>query len=380
VSTPCRQGSSEKERPSNLVLSVVAAGIARTVYLGRVQGTQLDKTWFAFDVFLASVAECNVAIICACAPSLKFLFSKYFTQLTTKMTGSGKSSVSSAFGSRKRGPASKLGLGRLRSVVSSRTREYDNSSTTMSIGRRPSEPLATLDSPKTGPKLMTKAAKEGGSSAEAHEYGMELYGRLSDAYEQSPVSRKGSKASVLVLPDPENNMNGGPMVMSMPATPAYPGRLSVISPARSLGSLENEINAVDGSTSDSGSNFRYVAFNHNSSSPDDDEEHLMAQPAHRSMSPVPTDDVLVPPLSSPRSKPLPAITGIDTQLDSLRAAAQLRPLSLSVAQVRRPSVVAPWSEPSSAQIETVAQENAALRPSDDAVLPKPRRKLSKSRP
>ncbi|KAF2396765.1 hypothetical protein EJ06DRAFT_482660, partial [Trichodelitschia bisporula] len=50
---------------------VVGSGIARTIFLGRTQAEVLDKSWAAFEVFVTSIAECNVAIMCACAPSLK---------------------------------------------------------------------------------------------------------------------------------------------------------------------------------------------------------------------------------------------------------------------------------------------------------------------
>ncbi|KIW00067.1 uncharacterized protein PV09_08410 [Verruconis gallopava] len=64
-------------------LLVVGAGIARTYYLGRVFGETIDRPWWTWDVFLASVIECNVAIICASAPSLKALFGRYFKSVSS---------------------------------------------------------------------------------------------------------------------------------------------------------------------------------------------------------------------------------------------------------------------------------------------------------
>ncbi|KAE9987502.1 hypothetical protein EG328_002487 [Venturia inaequalis] len=57
---------------------VVIAGIVRTIHLSKVQGFALDKTWLGFNVFVAAIAEGNLGIICACAPSIKSLFRAYF--------------------------------------------------------------------------------------------------------------------------------------------------------------------------------------------------------------------------------------------------------------------------------------------------------------
>src|ERR1700753_4136753 len=64
---------------------VVGAGIARTYYLGKVQ-VELDKYHYAFNVEAASLAEINVAIICACAPSLKHVTGVFFRNMKTLST------------------------------------------------------------------------------------------------------------------------------------------------------------------------------------------------------------------------------------------------------------------------------------------------------
>jgi hypothetical protein len=61
-----------------LISRVVIAGIVRTVYLSQVQSSNFDKTWLGFNVFAAGIAEGNVAIVCACAPSLKSCFRGFF--------------------------------------------------------------------------------------------------------------------------------------------------------------------------------------------------------------------------------------------------------------------------------------------------------------
>ena len=55
------------------------AGIFRTVYLQRtVDPLILDKTWETFNAFVAGAAETELALICACAPSLNRLFGRVF--------------------------------------------------------------------------------------------------------------------------------------------------------------------------------------------------------------------------------------------------------------------------------------------------------------
>jgi hypothetical protein len=66
-------------------LRVVIAGIVRTYYLGKAEGSNPDKTWIAFNVFVAGIAEGNVAIICACAPSLKSFFGVFFRDHMPKL-------------------------------------------------------------------------------------------------------------------------------------------------------------------------------------------------------------------------------------------------------------------------------------------------------
>jgi hypothetical protein len=57
----------------------VGAGIARTVYLAAgVDPYQSDKTWIAFNGYVAGLAEANLGLICACAPSLNRLSGRYF--------------------------------------------------------------------------------------------------------------------------------------------------------------------------------------------------------------------------------------------------------------------------------------------------------------
>jgi len=57
---------------------VVIAGIVRTIYLAQLQSSNLDKTWLSFNVLAAGIAEGNIGIICACAPSLKSCFRSFF--------------------------------------------------------------------------------------------------------------------------------------------------------------------------------------------------------------------------------------------------------------------------------------------------------------
>jgi hypothetical protein len=65
------------------VYSVVAAGAVRTYYLGITTSSELDTPWYGFDVYAASVAECNIAIMCACAPSLTCVTGRFFRSMSS---------------------------------------------------------------------------------------------------------------------------------------------------------------------------------------------------------------------------------------------------------------------------------------------------------
>jgi hypothetical protein len=56
----------------------------------------LDKPWLSYNAFAAGVAEVNVAIICACAPSLKSFFGNFFRDHLSKTGGSGKNTSGSS--------------------------------------------------------------------------------------------------------------------------------------------------------------------------------------------------------------------------------------------------------------------------------------------
>jgi hypothetical protein len=43
---------------------------------------QWDKTWVAFNGYVAGLAEANLGFICACAPSLNRLFGRFFRGLS----------------------------------------------------------------------------------------------------------------------------------------------------------------------------------------------------------------------------------------------------------------------------------------------------------
>jgi hypothetical protein len=69
---------------ANREYSVVIVGGIRTYHLSEATKLRVDKTWMVFNVWVASIAEGNLAIMCACAPSLKGIFGKYFHNLTSK--------------------------------------------------------------------------------------------------------------------------------------------------------------------------------------------------------------------------------------------------------------------------------------------------------
>lgn len=63
----------------SLSIMVAGAGIARTYYLWEINHTY-DTSWTGFDLFVWSLIECHLAIICACAPSLRAFFRRYLSE------------------------------------------------------------------------------------------------------------------------------------------------------------------------------------------------------------------------------------------------------------------------------------------------------------
>ena len=72
------------QRQLLIAFSVVGLGIVRTVYLVRVQSTSIDKSWNGFSVFVSGMAELNIGIMCACAPSTKHFMRRYGHSMTSK--------------------------------------------------------------------------------------------------------------------------------------------------------------------------------------------------------------------------------------------------------------------------------------------------------
>ena len=63
---------------------VVAAGIARTVFVNMVVNRTYDTTWRLYDALLWVTVEFYVAIICASAPGLKPFIKRFFVETTAQ--------------------------------------------------------------------------------------------------------------------------------------------------------------------------------------------------------------------------------------------------------------------------------------------------------
>ncbi|KAI7464523.1 hypothetical protein KC357_g7895 [Hortaea werneckii] len=72
----------------SLSIVVAGAGIARTYYLWKINRT-FDTSWVGFDLFTWSLVECHLAIIFACAPSLRAFIRRYLGEsLSRRFTSS----------------------------------------------------------------------------------------------------------------------------------------------------------------------------------------------------------------------------------------------------------------------------------------------------
>lgn len=72
-----------------LGLLVAGAGIGRTYYLIKL-GKTYDTSWTGFDLLVWTIIELQLGIICACAPSLRAFFRRYFSDALRKSFGSSK--------------------------------------------------------------------------------------------------------------------------------------------------------------------------------------------------------------------------------------------------------------------------------------------------
>lgn len=61
---------------------VTGVGVARTYYLWKI-GHHQDLTWYGYDLYVSSVAEVQLAIICICLPFVRSFCRAYFPGLIT---------------------------------------------------------------------------------------------------------------------------------------------------------------------------------------------------------------------------------------------------------------------------------------------------------
>lgn len=71
-----------------LGLVATGAGIARTVYMWKIHYVA-DQTWTGHTLFAWSIVETELAIICACAPSLRAFFRRYLLDTIMRTCSSG---------------------------------------------------------------------------------------------------------------------------------------------------------------------------------------------------------------------------------------------------------------------------------------------------
>lgn len=72
--------------------SVTGCGVARTYYLWKSINTY-DASWTGFELLAWTVVECQLGLICACAPSLRAFFRRYLRDSIRKTFGSAVESI-----------------------------------------------------------------------------------------------------------------------------------------------------------------------------------------------------------------------------------------------------------------------------------------------
>jgi len=167
--------------------SVVIAGCVRTFYLSEATSKKPDKSWNVFSVWAASIAEANVGIMCACAPSLKSIFGKFFRDLTSK----NNSKESSQAKSSNYGPNTSDNMGMY----------FDSRVTDTGIDMEKSGRSDSVSSWVSkipfGPKRKSEqfTGQELTSFAEAHEHGIDTYSNVVEGYDDDPNTRLDTPGS-----------------------------------------------------------------------------------------------------------------------------------------------------------------------------------------
>jgi hypothetical protein len=168
--------------------SIVVAGIVRTIYLNLATGPKPDKSWNIFSVWAASLAEANLGIMCACAPSLKSVFGKFFHDLKSSKTNSKESSEKKS-GNFDSETNDKMGM-----YFDSRITEETTIDTETMISDSTSSWYTKIPfgaSRKSG----QHAGQELTSFADAHEYGIQSDFKLVEGYEDDSSARLGAPGS-----------------------------------------------------------------------------------------------------------------------------------------------------------------------------------------
>jgi hypothetical protein len=162
--------------------------------LSEATGKKPDKSWTVANVWAASIAEANVGIMCACAPSLKSVFGKFFRDLTSKSNSKESSANKSQSGGKEYsgGSSDKMGMyfdSRITDVTT--TTDMDKTTRSDSAASWISKiPFAAKR------KSDTMAGQELTSFAAAHKYGVDSYSNVVEGYDDEPNTRLSSPASM----------------------------------------------------------------------------------------------------------------------------------------------------------------------------------------
>lgn len=225
----------------------------------------VDKFWLGFNVFAASVAECNLSIVCACAPSLKALFGRYFRGLTTKISDITEGNLQS----------------RAENTQRNTSNRPDSDKFSRSIGNNKGWNFSATSTERHHSEVylqdileVSKVGNERWSFKKAHEYGMEALGRITEAYEESPYLHENS-ATVPIFLDTESvrtdiDHNSGahsPEPPPISASPV-PQEMTSLHP-----SLTSETAVGDEKSETSSFSFIHLS---ESSSNEGDEPHLIS--------------------------------------------------------------------------------------------------------
>src|ERR1700753_1151806 len=225
---------------------VVLAGCIRTFYLGKAEGTA-DKSWYVFDAYVASIAEMNIAVICACAPSLKSVTGQFFRDISSKSNSKESSrndeKNQTTYDSEESNKLSTQGSSA--PLVNNR----------ISVAKGTGSFIRRFSNAKKQPSKKNPL-NDLTSFAEAHEHGMDIYSPVVEGYDDQPITHLAPPSSTHLHGERSSTIPAAfavplgpqPLPQSFSGSQPIPSAVITIRPPTAVETSQNITNLPSGLT------------------------------------------------------------------------------------------------------------------------------------